>query len=744
MNLPDLHRGSELTVPATTGTSPGTFMANASADRLDLRFLATTFRRRLSLFLGIVGIFVLLAFAFTLTQPKLFRASADVVVNKDKGAIVPNEGAAEAFAPLRSEEIDTQLKIIKSQELAAQVITALKLDQDRAFREAALGGSGITGWLKRLSGKEPPVQAPADLKRSLADALLANVKADRMETAYAIRISFTSPSAAHAAAVANGIATAYANSAVNTKRLANQKDLALLRSRIDELRTQAQADFKAVQDFRVRNNLLSAQATQLSELEASAYGQQLAAARAAAASAQGMAGNSGGAGQAALVTSPVVSSLRSQRAALSIRVAEMSGRYLDTHPDLILARRELSDIDGQISAEISRVRSGVSAGLASNAQASAQQVGALQGNLSTARATLAANNRALVGLDDLSRKAQASQSLYDGYLGRYKEVVAQSGTERPDARIISAAKMPAAPISPNLLLNLALGLVIGTLLGAGTAIATESAFSGLTTGEEVEARLGMRYLGGVPLLASINVKAETPLASLISDPSSAYAEAVRGLLSSNRSSDTDRGHVVAITSALPGEGKTSLAASMARLAALAGESVIVIDCDLVRHNLSAIFVSEPSRPGLREMMRDGAKLGDAMIKDPASNAMILPITTPFAQGERLLERGHFHTMIAVLREHFRLIILDGAPILPIAETREVVSLADTVIVAALWRKTPDAAIRAALKLLPQHLINNIGIVLNQIDMKKQVHYGAGDATFYYSKYQKYYVALEAS
>ncbi len=744
MNLPDLHRGSELAKAAPDGAVPGASVASATADRLDLRHLVSIFRRRLALFLAIVGSFALIAFAFTLTQPNLYRASADVVVNKDKGAIVPDEGAARTDAPLRSEEIDTQLKIIRSQELAGQVITALKLDQDAEFREAVLGGGGMTGWLKRLTRKEPAVPALADLKRSLADALLANLKAERLETAYAIRISYTDPSPLRAAAVANGFATAYANSAVNTKRLENEKDLALLRSRIEELRAQAQADFKAVQDFRVRNNLLSAQATQLSELEASAYGQQLAAARATAAADRGMAGNSGGAGQAALVTSPVVSSLRSQRAAMSVKVAEMSGRYLDTHPDLILARRELSDIDGQISAEMGRVRSGIAAGLASNAQASAQQVGALQGNLSTARATLAANNRALVGLDDLGRKSQASQSLYDGYLGRYKEVLAQSGTERPDARLISAAKVPGAPISPNLLLNLALGLIIGTLLGAGTAIAAESAFAGLTTGDDVEARLGMRYLGGVPLLASVDVKAVTPLASLISDPGSAYAEAVRGLLSSVRNNAADRGQVIAITSALPGEGKTSLAASMGRAAALAGESVIVIDCDLIRHNLSAIFVGEAGRPGLREMMRDGVKMGEAMIQDSASNAMVLPITTPFGQGERLLERGNFHTMIAILREHFRLIILDAAPILPIAETREIVSLADTVIITALWRKTPDAAIRAALKLLPMHLISNIGVVLNRIDMKKQVRYGAGDATFYYNKYKKYYAALEAA
>jgi len=738
-NLPDHYRTGDLTVRQPRGTVPGAVISAADADRLDLRALFNTFRRRLSLFGAIVGGFVLLSLIYTLSQPKLYRATADVVMNKDRGEIVPDTAAAQTDTPLRSEEIDTELKVIKSQEVAEQVIAALKLDQDPAFRNPVLSGSGIMASLKRLAGMGAPLPSPVDLRRRLADALLLDLKADRLETAYAIRISYTSPDPKLAAAIANAFAESYAGSAVKAKRAENEKTLAILRGRIEELRSQAQADFKAVQDFRVSNNLLSAQATQLAEQEAAAYGQQLASARAAAAADMGRASNAGGAGSAAAVNSPVIHSLRAQRATLSIKVADLSGRYLEGHPDLVTARRELTDIDQQINAELARVRSGVTAGLTSSAQATAQQVGALQGNLAAARASLAANNRALVGLDDLSRKAQASQLLYESYLGRYKEVLAQSGTERPQARLLSAAKAPGRPVSPNLPLNLALGLVIGALLGAGTAIAAETAFSGLTTGDDVEGRLGMRYLGGIPLLSSIEVEADTPVDSLVSAPGSAYGEAIRGLLGSIRQNSIGRGQVIAVTSALPSEGKTSLAASIARSAALAGESVIVIDCDLAHRSLSGLVRAEKTRPGLREMMREGAKLGDAMVKDSASDAMVLPITTPFTDGERLLERGNFHRMIAVLREHFGLVVLDTAPILPIAETREIVSLADNVIVAALWRKTPDSAIRAALKLLPLHVINDIGIALNRIDMKKQVKFGAGDASYYYDKYKKYYV-----
>ncbi len=205
--------------------------------------------------------------------------------------------------------------------------------------------------------------------------------------------------------------------------------------------------------------------------------------------------------------------------------------------------------------------------------------------------------------------------------------------------------------------------------------------------------------------------------------------------------------MIAITSALPGEGKTSLALSLARSAALAGEAVILIDCDIVQHGLSSLIGAQsgagPALPGLREMMRDEVMLGDAMVKDSLSDAMILPITTNFADGERLLERGNFHRMIGALREHFGVIILDTAPVLPIAETREIVSLADNVVVTALWRKSTDSAIRAALRLLPLHTIGDIGITLNRMDMRKQAMFGGEDAGAYYNSYKKYYSGVAA-
>ena len=104
----------------------------------------------------------------------------------------------------------------------------------------------------------------------------------------------------------------------------------------------------------------------------------------------------------------------------------------------------------------------------------------------------------------------------------------------------------------------------------------------------------------------------------------------------------------------------------------------------------------------------------------------------------MTERGRLHRVIARLREDFDVILLDCPPILPIAEAREIVSLADDVVLVVHWRKTTDRVVKAAVRQLPIRTIKAMGIVLNRVDMKKQVRFGGHDAASFYEKYQGYY------
>lgn len=734
MNVPTNQQRGDL-VPMAAGFHPLAVQQATADEHISFGSLFGVFRRRLTLFVATVALCVALAALITINMPKSYSARADLLI-EDQGSVTPSQKEYDPTRPPPADAIATEQEKIKSRELAAKVLDRLGLMRDAGFRDGLAGRRGA----RALLGLETPPPAEEELRLDAINALTRNIDVRQIGTAFALSIIAENADPMRAARIANGFAQVYIEDQVATKQLANDRAVQILRGRVDQLRGQAQEDFGVVQRFRISNGLLSASATQLTEQELSTYNQQVATARSEAAKdaselatarAQ-LASGTGNVGEAQ--GSAVVSSLRSQRAALSIKVADMAGRYLETNPELVAARRQLADIDKQIDTEVSRTLSELQA----RAQSSAERLGSLRSSQSSARSTLAVNNQALVQLDDLERRAQASQALYESYLNRFKEVVAQSGAEQANARLLSAATIPERPSSPIPVLNLAIGLLLGLLLGTAAAFAVESSYGGFTTGEDIERRLGVRYLGAVPDSRTLAEKSADPLDALAQHRAGAFAASLRQVLTSLVQAPSGRNQVVAITSALPGEGKSTTSACLARAAALGGRSVVVVGCDQHRRTLGDMFGCDPARPGLREVLRAGAAIDDVLQIDAVSGAAVLPITTPFDQGDGLLQNGSFQRLVAKLRERFDLILLDCGPILPIAETREVATVADNVLLLVRWRKTRDQSVRQALRLLPLQVINDVGIALTMVNVRKQSRFGYEDAGTMYTKYRHYY------
>lgn len=714
------------------------FAGEPDGDRLNMRGLLSLFRRQILLIGTIIGICVLLAFLFTQNSQKLYTANADILLKATNENVTPGSGDAGDERPKGSEQIETEVQFMQSRDLAGKVFDQLKLADDPNFTGQIVGSGRMNGLLKMLGlGRTPNTPAPGSIAAGkIRDAgvnvLRGGLTVKRIGNSFALRVSITNSDPQIAARMANGYANTYVGNQVATKVAGTQAAITILRKRMEELRLQAQVDFGDVQQYRIANSLQSKSGTSLTEQEISAYNQQVAIARAQASqdAARLAAVRSGGA-----ATSPVVNGLRGQRAVLSVRVAELTQRYLPSHPEMVTAKQQLADIDAQIDQEVSRaVRT-----TQDEAQSSAARLGSLEGSLGGASGKLDRNNRALINLDDLERKAAASQALYESYLNRYKEVVAGSGAEQANASLLSGASVPARPSSPNLPLNLALGLLIGTLVGAGSAIAVEGSYSGFTTPEDVERKLLVRCLGSVPLLQSVDARAQTPLATIEEHPGGAFVESIRRILSATRQSTNSRNQVVAITSAVPEEGKTMMAACLARVAAMAHEKVAIVDCDVVRRHLSIVHGGDTDpETGLAALFA-GTTAIDAVAPSTAlGGATLFAITKPFEDGQRLLEQGKLHRIIAQLRERFDLIILDCGPILPIAETREIVALADNVVIVTRWRATADRVVRAAVKMLPLQSLGDLGVVLNAVDLRQRLRFGDGDPELYATGYKNYY------
>lgn len=723
------------------------------ADQLDLRRLLNVFRRRIRLFAAVAGLIFVAAILLTFTATPKYTATANVMLDNRQAQVVDMQAVLSGL-PADSATVDTQVEVLKSRRLAERVTVALKLDEDPEFNgELREGGllepvtdalAGILATATPEDVADNPV-AQQKIRERVVDNVLAGLSVRRSGLTYVINVSYESESPTKAADIANKFAELYLLEQLEAKFDATQQATTWLNERLEGLRQQVLTDEAAVQQYKIANNLLSAAGTNLTEQEISNYNQSLADARAEVAAAEArlntarrqLAAGSTGDDLGEALNSVVIQRLREQRATISARVADLQGRYGDRHPEMLTARRQLTDVDEGIQAEIQRIISNLEA----QVSVARQRAGAISGSLSTARGTLAGNNQALVRLNELERTAEASRTLYESYLNRYKETSSQQGIEESDARIVSKAAIPTGQSSPKVPLNLALGLVLALGAGLGAVVLAEMLDAGLATAEDVEQRLGVSYLGAIPLLSSVaEGRASAPIDYVVEKPLSSFAEAFRNLRASVMYSRLGESvKVVAVTSALPGEGKTTTSVCLARSAAQQGHRVLLVDCDLRRRSVNRLMAKEPAK-GLIEVLAGEATLDEVLEIDGVTGVRILPLAKSSLTPKDVFGSAAMDRLLEELRRSYDLVILDTAPILPVADTRVLAPKTDAVVFLARWRKTPEHAIQNAFRQLLGTGAHVGGVALTQVDMKLQQKYGYGDPGYYYAEYKKYYVS----
>ena len=698
-----------------TGTAIANYLENplVPADRMELSESVNFFRRQAKLLALVTGAVLLAGLAISLFVGKTYRAEATVMLTHN-GAIVTQSTTATSPQPLLSAEVvETQMQIIKSQEMARRVAQSLNLTEGLA------------------SGAE----------RALLDELQKNVSVSQAGESFALSIAYQTSDASAAGNITNEFARQFVDWELDSEKQRNQEARKIVEQRLAELRDQAQADTQALQQYRIQNNLLSTSGASLTEQEIATYNQAVTTARAAAAEdqarlrtalAQLRSGSTGDdVGEA--LDSPVISSLRSQEALAATSVADLSAKYGPNHPQLIRAQSQLDEVRSRIEAEIGRVISNLRA----KQEVSSQRLASLSSSLASARGRLSQNNDAMVGLSELERAAEASQGIYETYLNRFKELIAAEGSEKPSARILTLAETPILPDSPNIPLNMVLALVIGLGLGVVAGYIREALFHGILTPNEIERDLGMPCLASIPLLSSIDDGENHPATAIQDAPKSVFAEAFRSLGASIDLATQGQAKVIAMTSALPGEGKTVMSCCLASVLAAGGMRTMLIDCDLRRQGISRLLNMQAGQKGLIDVLKGTAPI-DLEQYDGDNVFCVLPLSPSTDEPEHLLRGQEFVDLLERLRGHFDRIILDLPPVLPIAATRILASRADVVVMATKWRQTSKFALRAALRRLPPDKVNVLGVALSGVDMSRRSFLDPHDPYFYYSQYKEYY------
>jgi succinoglycan biosynthesis transport protein ExoP len=718
-------------------------------------FVALVRRRVILASLVAIGIFLIGAL-YTFSLPPRYTATAAVLFEQAQAPDTELQQVMEAGGLQGGVSVQNQLSILMSRNFAGKVIDKLHLMSDPEFSSAAGGSTGLLGPVSRwIFGSRQSSPDQMEKERSAAiDALLAHVQPTIEPATSVIDIAVTSQSPEKASMIANAIAETYLTDQLDARFEAAKVTNDWLGHRLSDLRDRVHQAEEAMSSYAAQHNLLTLGTNGGTALDQniSQLNTELVQARSDLAEAQVKYSRvreiraSGGSLDAMpeLIASPVFQALRTQRAQLIQQQAELSTRYEARHPEMIKISEQIKDIDDQLSLETSRI---VSA-LLSQVQVAASRVGVVEGSLKEAEGQSAGANQDSVKLRELQANAQSAQALYDAFLKGFNETSEQQTLKSSNARIIGRAMTPTQRSYPKIPLFLGVSVVLALIASAIVVFFVEQLDRSLRTRNEVERELGLPMLATLPLVDPSEAEGKdgaihSPAEIVVSRPLSAFSEAFHSLRSALRLSNVDDQPVlVLITSALPGEGKSTGAVSLARSSALSGQKVLLVDADVRRPSLAKVIgIDSKDKIGLVQCLTGDATPAQAIVRDTLTNVDIILPGGSVASPPDLLSSEAMAKFLKWAKENYDLVVLDSAPVLPVIDTRLLSRMADGVIFFVRWESTAKDAAREAIRLLQTFNAKIAGVALTLMNRRLQQRYGYyGESYSYYGKYSKYYTS----
>ncbi len=677
-------------------------------------------------------VFVTTTLAFTM--PARYAGETIIMLDPRKTKVSDVESVVSGLLP-DPFALHSEMDVIQSPAVINRVIDDLDLMTNADFN-TRLKGAGL--W-DRMFG--PKVDPESDREKEIeheevSGRIMRNLEVSNDGRSYSITIRYKDRDPEMAAKIANAIADQYLVDQLEVKLDTTQRVNNWLSKRMEGLRKEVNNAERAVEEYKIKNKLIGVGDETITQQQLSAVTPQLLSARAELSQAEARLNSVRGLSRESLesssvvLTSGLIQKLKEQEAEVRRKEADMATRYGDRHPAMVNIKNERRSIHDKIREETDKIV----AGLQNDYDVARRKVASFQQELTNLESKTGQGNQAMVTLRQLQREAETSRNLYEEFMNRFKQVSEQQDLQVADARIVSKAVVPLKPYFPNVPMFIVGGIVGGFLIGFVLAFMLEYLDRGFRTLALVERSFHVSGLGMVPAIATS--KAKSPVEYVMQKPLSSYAEAFRSIRTALHFSNVDNPpKVIAVTSSLPSEGKTVFVSSLARVLAMAGNKVLLIDCDLRRSAVQHSLGLDKNKPTIADVLAHNVALKDAIQKD-ASGAHVIIAAGDTPNPQDLLGSKQMESLIAEMRQRYDIIILDTPPVLAVADMPVVAKYADTSLYLVKWATTPREVVAEGLK---QALACNVklsGVVLTQVNVDDMKKYGYST---YYGRYNSYYV-----
>jgi capsular exopolysaccharide synthesis family protein len=710
--------------PMTVDASHRVHAPERDDDEINLLEYWQILRDRKWLVAAVAGTVFVLALVLTLLMTPMFRASSTLQIERDAIKVVNVEGLTPAESPMDRDFYQTQYELLQSRSLALRVIQDLKLVRapqfaktieavDKRFDAARAGGATRS----KLQAEEHALVAPV-----LGALTIEPVRNSRL-----VKLNFDSSDPRLAAHVANAWADAFITSNLERRFDATAYARKYLEERLKQLKGKLEDSEKQAVQFATTEQIVSVgddkpslSAQNLSDLNASLAQAQDERIRTEAAWMQAASGS--GMGLPQVVSNLLIQRLREQRTGVAAEYQEKLRTYKPDYPDMQRLQGQLNEIDRQIGAEVANIRASIKA----QYDAARTQESMLTARISGLKGDVLDLQNRSIQYNILMREAATNRELYDGLLQRYKEIGIAGSVGTNNVSVVDRADVPDRRHSPRLSLNLAVGLLLGLFAGVLAAFLVHHLDRSIQSPKALEALTHRPVLGVIPRLADD----VTPLLASI-DLRSPFSEAYRSVRTALQFATTHGlPHTLLITSPGAGEGKTTSALELARNIAQLGKRVVLVDADLRNPSLHRLL-DVSNNVGLSSILA-GAADAAAALQVTSERGLSVITSGPLPPNPpELLAGDALSTLLATLKDRFDTIVLDGPPVLGLADAPLLAHRVEATLLVAAAESTRSDALQGALQRLLSAHAHVLGTLLTRFDLKgKGAGYGYGGYTYY--------------
>jgi succinoglycan biosynthesis transport protein ExoP len=673
-----------------------------------LEYLRILYKRKW-LILSIATAFGVIGVVNTLMQTPLYTATARLQV--DNEAQVVESGNVTSPAP-DWEFMQTQHRLLEGRTMAERVVSALKLGDDPSFFQPR--GFSIVGTIMGLLGLVP---SPSGDKRDKIAAsgwavgiVLGNRSVRAVPGSRLIDVSYTDPDPRRAQRIANAYGDAFIATNIDKRFRANESAKVFLEDKIKQLKLRLEKSEKVLVAFAQDEQIVAvdiAEKSSIAENNLAAANAELGALISQRTKNEELwrqFDRTDAANLPQVLSNPIIGGLRSQRNQLELDYQEKLKTFKPGYPAMVQIKTKIEEIDRQLVAEISTIRDSLKAAY----ESTNIQEEAMKKRVDVLKNELLDLQKRSIQYNILKREVDTNRELYTSLLQRYKEVDVASGVGVTNVFVADKAAL-GAPSSASLILSLLKALALGLGLGIGAAYVLERLDDKIHSAEQVENITGLTVLGVIPKVRRLEEQ--------LADARSALSEAHRSLCTALQFS-TENGlpDTLAITSAGPGEGKSLTAMAIAKHFATMGRKVLLVDADL-RNPSQHVKLGCDNCVGLSNYLTGACTPPEAMQKTSiptlafVASGPLPPSAADLLAGSRLV------SLLSVGREVFDLIVIDGPPVMGLADAQLLSSAASATLFVVGAGITRKALIRGAMRRLQLSRGQVVGAVLTKYNTK---------------------------